>query len=470
MVAALDALSDAASDRWSYHACVPLKKLGCIVSHIVWHSWGRLRIRLPCPKLPINTKGRADTHNGGLLFNVHLAMAHTDVTLLKVTLLEYLRQENLQLECSQCQPGSNSRPGTSLFGYNVYPDRTEVWDDFELAKFDAAHNGTLKAELDQQHLLRKHPVLSNLPFREVHDEKSLEAFLILWTWQIVSEALAAAQRASLEVVYMVHGGQSFVPQTADKPPLHPDWGAVQRPADGSGLHCSVKGRNILPGDTKLSSKWSSTSITIGKGEMTKDAKYPISQIYKYCCSTNSRYGYLITDKELVVVRIDMESLDAYLQRNNEPRRRMTTLHYKAIPWRQTSCKDPELLTVNLVLWMLHLVAAREGGITSDEQSLHQALTAVPKRNARRSRRRPPSTPAHTVLDQGAMSTNGQNMSFSSVISDTRHLLSDASIGNDGGDLNPTRTRSRRKRGLNAGSEEEILRGRSRSSRNSKRRL
>ncbi len=398
-------------------------------------------------------------------------MAHT-----QLTLLEYLTQENLQLECSQLKKGSNSRSG-SLIGYNVYPDRTELWDDFELASFDAALDGALKAGLAQRHQLRKHPVLSNLPFREVHDEKSLEAFLILWTWQIVSEALAAAQKpspqsSSDDVVYMVHGGQASISQATDKYSLYPDWGAVQRPADGSDLHRSVKRKNILPGDTKLSSKWSSTKISADQGEMNDDDQYPISQIYRYCCNTNSRYGYLITDKELVVVRIDMESLDAYHKRNNSPRRRMTTLHYKSIPWHQTSCKDPEPLTVNLVLWMLHLVAAQDDGITNDKKSLHEALIVLPKqqRDARRSLRRPSSTPIETVFGQRAMSTNGQNVSFSSsVISDTRHQFSDASIGNDGGDLNPTRTRSRRKRDLDADGEVESSHGCSRSSRNSKRR-
>ena len=63
--------------------------------------------------------------------------------------------------------------------------------------------------------------------------------------------------------------------------------------------------NLMPGDTKLSTKWHSSwrqrqdlspiSITIWE--------YPVRQILEYCTQEYRRYGFIITDAELVVMRI-----------------------------------------------------------------------------------------------------------------------------------------------------------------------
>ncbi|KJF61535.1 uncharacterized protein CIMG_03634 [Coccidioides immitis RS] len=57
--------------------------------------------------------------------------------------------------------------------------------------------------------------------------------------------------------------------------------------------------NRCPGDTKLSTKWQST------GDSTKEHYFwPFAQIINYSGKTwNTRYGYLITQRELVVLRI-----------------------------------------------------------------------------------------------------------------------------------------------------------------------
>ncbi len=88
----------------------------------------------------------------------------------------------------------------------------------------------------------------------------------------------------------------------------PNWGAVKN----STIDVKSKGKakNILPGDTKLSSKWSSSTINPGdieKHDVRQDWYQPIAQIFTYCVRNNARYGYLITDKELVVIRVGPEN-------------------------------------------------------------------------------------------------------------------------------------------------------------------
>ncbi|KAL8770399.1 MAG: hypothetical protein Q9209_003825 [Squamulea sp. 1 TL-2023] len=398
------------------------------------------------------------------------------------TLADYLRHANPQLECGQCREGSNHASGSSTVrGYKNRPDEVAEWDDFGLAAFDSLHNGALQEELKRQHRLLEHPIIPKLPFRDVHDENSLEALLILWNWQVVSEALAATQKESWklpsnEAVYMVRGGQSYMPydpRTEDAP--RPDWGGVRRPADESQVQDRTKLQTILPGETKPSIKWSSTWIpTDGRNrDWKKDVANPIGQIYQYCIRANARYGYLITDQELVAVRIDLESVDDFHKRiGGQRKRRLVTLRYKSIPWDTTTSTNHESMTINLALWMLHLVAARDkdGKITTDDRTLHEALHTLARE---RSTPGPgldqaPTTPAETISQQASFAY-GPDKSFTSTVSDTRQLFSGASIGDDGTEVSPRQSRAQRKRGLDTTSDEESLEGRRRSSRRPKKR-
>jgi hypothetical protein len=88
------------------------------------------------------------------------------------------------------------------------------------------------------------------------------------------------------------------------PKNRPDLGGIQRSCNSSVI--VEKSANILPGDTKLSKKWSSDSIKSGvvvEDDTQLDRLQLIKQIFAYCVKSNARYGYLITDQELVVVRI-----------------------------------------------------------------------------------------------------------------------------------------------------------------------
>ncbi|KAL8786040.1 MAG: hypothetical protein Q9213_003023 [Squamulea squamosa] len=397
-------------------------------------------------------------------------------------LAEYLRHANPQLDCGQCREGSNHAPGSSTVrGYRKRPDEVEEWDDFGLAAFDALHNGAFQEELKRQYPLGEHPTFEKLPFCDVHDENSLEALLISWNWAIVSKALAATQKESWklpsnEAVYMVRGGQSYMPydpKTGDAP--RPDWGGVRRPADESQPQSREELKTILPGETKLSIKWSSSWIPIDgrTREWKKDVANPIGQIYQYCIRANARYGYLITDQELVAVRIDLESLDDFHKREGGQRkRRLVTLRYKSIPWDTTASTNHETMTINLALWMLHLVAARDrdGKITTDDRTLHEALHTLVRE---RSTPGPgldqaPTTPTETISQQASFAT-GPDRSFTSAVSDTRQRFSGASIGDHGREVSPTQSRAQRKRGLDTTSDEESLLGRRRSNRRPKRR-
>ncbi|KAL8762103.1 MAG: hypothetical protein Q9184_001848 [Pyrenodesmia sp. 2 TL-2023] len=378
----------------------------------------------------------------------------------ELTLSEYLRHANPQIERDQCRKGSNTR---SLKGRTPFeqPNDIKEWDDFGLSALDAVCGGALSPQLTRRYLLNKHPVLPRLPFCEIHDEDSLECLLGLWSWQVVSNALAAVQKDSLrhpsgDSVYMVRGGQAYHPGGGVKKaeglkedrPTRPDWAGIRRPGqDSLVLQISSKHKTILPGDTKLSSKWTSHKIppVLPPAFSTQDWYQPIGQLYKYCTKSNARYGYLITDYELVVFRIDLVNTDG---------KERVIIRYKSIPWKSeihAALEDPEHMTVNLALWLLHLAAAWDGKLAADEQTLKARLGQPVKTNPRASERirnQTPTTSARTVSEDWT-TTQTQNASFRSETSCIRARFSGTSLDNEEGEASQSSSGQVRKRELEA---------------------
>ena len=225
---------------------------------------------------------------------------------LDISLLEYLQSENPILNGKMCQGKGN----TSSKAWSwITPRAIEVWKDFNLDSLEKIYDGQLKEVLERQFLLKDFSAIPEYPFCEIHDENSLEILIAKWNQSMITDALSSAQiyldhRLNHGRIYMVRGGQTdyLAPDTR----LRPDWGGVKWYSGNTG-----KPRNILPGDTKLSYKWSSADIKPGPTKIhpkSADWLRPLTQVFSYCVRSNSRYGYLITDKELVVVRIRPGSL------------------------------------------------------------------------------------------------------------------------------------------------------------------
>ncbi|KAL8965245.1 MAG: hypothetical protein Q9197_006603 [Variospora fuerteventurae] len=381
-------------------------------------------------------------------------------------LLDYLRHANPAIDRSHCRPGTNTRDGSrSKYGSLRQPKEVREWDDFSVSSLDTICNGILGQGLRRQYQFQPYPVLAEFPFREIHEEDSFKSLLIGWTWQIVSAALAAVQDEGLKhpsgEVYMVRGGQAEFPaQTThqekaanqekaaqqEKRRFEPDWAGARR-------RNSEKPLTILPGETKISTKWTSAQVppVMRYGMLDKDKYRPIGQIYRYCLFANARYGYLITDEELVAVRIDLDNS------NDQP---ATVVRYKSIPWRNHSdagVPDPELMTVNLGLWILHFAAAWDGQITTDEDILYELRQreVVPTPISASARTRGTTTPAGSRTGSRRR-TEELNSSFRSETSGIRNNLSGVLFETDGSQSSATPSRRNRKRGSEDGCEDESM--------------
>lgn len=322
------------------------------------------------------------------------------------SLLDYLTHENPTLSNQRCASGRNTTSNKTLW---KQPRYIEAWKDFNYDSLKAMYGGALNAVLQHQSPPEGHPDIPQFPFCDIHDENSLESLLVMWNQVVIVRGLTTAQeefnRERInDPIFMVKGGQS-----GKRSSFRPDWAGIRQ---STCFH--RKATNVLPGDTKLSKKWASGKIELGPIEgdyQLTDWLRPLTQIYTYCCKGNARYGYIITDKELVVLRvrpgsqIDTQravsshgSVKAPTASPADRAGMSGTLEFKAIPWTEEQTRSSTIsngLTVNLALWWLHMLAAEDSKIEDTYSPLLEAArsarTAVDVFNDNRER-----TPAATT--------------------------------------------------------------------------
>ena len=236
------------------------------------------------------------------------------------------------------------------------PLETREWHGFPFDGMDRQTIDLVESMLDKRRSpseLIDYSDIDAVPFCRIFDEDSLEALLIRWNNAVVSRALKVAQpdrspQWPFRTIYMARGGQAklalvrHAEDTVKTVGKYPDWAGIQRTGRdriGTGQY-----QNILPGDTKLGVKWTSDFLS-DYSTQSSDKRAPIKQVYNYCVKGGSRYGYVISDVELVALRVD---------------RATRTLEWFAVPW-DGPIRTPSgtIVTMNLALWYLHMIAALE---------------------------------------------------------------------------------------------------------------
>ncbi|RAH86023.1 hypothetical protein BO86DRAFT_415533 [Aspergillus japonicus CBS 114.51] len=105
--------------------------------------------------------------------------------------------------------------------------------------------------------------------------------------------------------------------------------------------------NRLPGDVKPSYKWNLNMIDDRDEHVQKEFKQILSQVNYYMKQHHTRYGFVITDQELVAIK--RLNRDGELQVSD------------SIPWTDRGTPDQPCMTVLLALWYLGMLAADERG-------------------------------------------------------------------------------------------------------------
>ncbi|MCJ1367796.1 hypothetical protein MMC16_006930 [Acarospora aff. strigata] len=315
-----------------------------------------------------------------------------------LSLIDYLSRPNPTINSDYSWTGVNTN-STKAKGMRPNKDFID-WKDFNHDTLQAIYGEVLKLEFPQQELpdYNRH-----LPFHrsEIHDEDSLEALLIIWNNAVVSRALSVAQRSlrlsssdtagyATEEIFMARGGHAMIPGVKAEKSPRPDWAGIIPSVIYQGKNMGRKSySNVLPGESKLSTKWK-TSLDPDSLQYKK----PFFQLFKYCELANVRYGYLLTQEELVVVRVSRKPRDQVSHSTPSPKPSQTSrtaewkeeqaklslpetgrtkqdrmLEFKSIPWVNESEGKEGFLSINLALWALHMMAATARSIGPEYRDL-----------------------------------------------------------------------------------------------------
>ncbi|KAI1330262.1 hypothetical protein F5Y16DRAFT_396554 [Xylariaceae sp. FL0255] len=291
------------------------------------------------------------------------------------TLYDYLVRPNPAIQLQECL--TESPYYTKSTRYPV-PRYIRKWTEFNATTIQKLFNQRLKRALDNESSLHDFSHI-HASYCRIHDEDSLEALLVKSNQSIILESLEhTSQDLLLQGVSMVRGGQAQLYHTwrdraKTDPKVRPEGVAKMRSKwcpDWAGLVDVHGNNNILPGDTKLSRNWRSEDLKdfIGKrgqralkDDSTPSVLWPIRQLLHYCIESHMRYGYIITDEELVIMRI--RPIERYIQGAT-----IDDLHgavhdkpfveFQSIPWQRDYLS--RTLSVNLALYVLFILAANNG--------------------------------------------------------------------------------------------------------------
>ncbi|KAI9763374.1 MAG: hypothetical protein M1840_000566 [Geoglossum simile] len=325
------------------------------------------------------------------------------------TLLDYLTMPNPLVDNTHSKTGSNTDDLSWLPIEGV-----RDWDEFKNETLLSCYGELLEQTTTG---LGPVPVIESFPHCEIWDEDSLEALLVRWNLSVVSTGLSFAHRLcgsgwkeggwNFQEIFMARGGLASL--TNDRR-VRPDWAGIQQGRLGNAIVPTTERRpylNLCPGDTKLSTKWKSLWSNTTVARLKEEFNRPMGQILNYCSKANSRYGYILTQEELVVVRVTMStdpikplstsrprrataqyqpsasharnysitsalsdmSLDApgssYTDGGN-PTSNYDVLEIRSIPWTNQHRK----MTVNLGLWWIHMMAKEDNSIQISYPPLH----------------------------------------------------------------------------------------------------
>lgn len=213
-------------------------------------------------------------------------------------LLHLLTSPNPSLDCTRSSTGTNTR--------NAKWDAVtglQEWKEFSYETLMRMYGWILRQPIPS--IPETFPPLSELS-RQIFTERTYETVLERTIMPEVSQALRIAwprcyPNDDLQDVAEIGRGDKARRGTMEEDDrYYADWAGI-RPNETT----KYGYKNLCPGETKLASKWSTSS----EGRRQTDYIYPFSQIQTYCGRQwGSRYGYIITPEELVVVRVSKESI------------------------------------------------------------------------------------------------------------------------------------------------------------------
>ncbi|KAG6070642.1 hypothetical protein E4U16_006717 [Claviceps sp. LM84 group G4] len=255
------------------------------------------------------------------------------------------------------QPSPEPDLGWASRGPNVYNEswvhvsEWTPWVDFTLQNLTSIYAQVLNASWsgeDSQSI-----GISGRGDLLVSDERSLNFFLDKYLWPFVNRALEqAASIINLGPEPLGLGLGSFGQNTAS-----PDWGLFSMPNPLPQEKLDI----LLPGLTKLSTKWY-PEMRFSKHESARSEwAVPLSQVSTCAALSDCRYGFLITDESLVVLRFTKKRVDASGTQSGDENVPAGAINAELLPPEYAvipmSASGKDNLTVKLAVFCLCLMAS-----------------------------------------------------------------------------------------------------------------
>ncbi|KAH8909442.1 hypothetical protein BR93DRAFT_935200 [Coniochaeta sp. PMI_546] len=181
------------------------------------------------------------------------------------------------------------KPNPDLDSSWIPVNEWRMWEDFTYDNLLSIYNKVLHASWSTAPSI---DMASGYDI-EIWDEHTLDLFLARFMFPVVNGALARASEVLKldEVFYLGPGSWAG----------SMDWALVSRNRVDEGCYSS-----LLPGDTKLSAKWQPKMEKSPDVRVRYQWSLPLSQATTYSVHSGCRYGFIITDKHLVLIRISIE--------------------------------------------------------------------------------------------------------------------------------------------------------------------
>ncbi|KFG84759.1 hypothetical protein MANI_010264 [Metarhizium anisopliae] len=193
------------------------------------------------------------------------------------TVLEALQWPTTTLDAAESRPGPNTRVKT-----NLLVKKWEKWSEFTFENITAVFGNHLKKD----YLGQEEPVALKRDV-EVYSEASADAGLRRFPFPVINNALSSMAEKPENAPYYGHGSRVMGYE------LKPDWSCISNQAKKDSKYI-----NLVPGDTKTSAKFDPDMLKSN----FKEWKKVVRQLAAYADEHSVRYGFIVTDKLVVVLR------------------------------------------------------------------------------------------------------------------------------------------------------------------------
>ncbi|KAH6648044.1 hypothetical protein BKA67DRAFT_579274 [Truncatella angustata] len=319
------------------------------------------------------------------------------------TFLDYLTQPNPEPKVHKQGKGYSTATQAD-YG----PDRYDIWEDITWDNLKATFEHILEKPLGKPFVRSAKDI--PLEKLDIFEEDSVTQLAVAWNEPVLRHVFEGTYKAICEeipqeafrrgiICLEKNTGRGHVKGVNGKNQM-PDWCAYQR-KPGQGPYFP----NIVPGDSKPAGKWKSEWIDSKTHSLRRKAHHVMVQITKYMWEARTRYGFILSEEELVLVRLSAYPReDQFVQTRNEgvkqrgqilgsdrffqnedgdgddddtdeadgwsnppsnasyagdTRKTGLQVEYSCIPW---VASGHDVLTMNLALWWLPILAVQENSI------------------------------------------------------------------------------------------------------------